>query len=222
MSDHLAAPQPTRLANAQVHLPGFTPSGTPEPAHRHQVSAPFVHRPQPAVTHPIGHTLQVVKNTAGYEDIVFDGKKAQAQTVEEIVTKNGFVPQNLVHNEVAWFYNNLGIDDQYFRMESVETIAEHVTSLYGAKILAWSRHQKQLDINLEKESENNAVYIHSSTPGVSDPSTNFEARYRLLSLVFCLASQLKYRPSPGSMRSFWISLRRQAHSVWRPTDQRVT
>lgn len=67
-------------------------------------------------------------------------------------------------------------DDQYFRMETAETVAEHVTSLYGAKILAWSRHQKQLDINLEKETENNAVYIHSSTPGVSDPSTNFEAR----------------------------------------------
>jgi glutamate dehydrogenase len=61
-------------------------------------------------------------------------------------------------------------------METAETVAEHVTSLYGAKILAWSRHQKQLDINLEKETETNAVYIHSSTPGVSDPSTNFEAR----------------------------------------------
>ncbi|MBW0499711.1 hypothetical protein O181_039426 [Austropuccinia psidii MF-1] len=136
------------------HLPGFTPSATPEPAHRHHV----------------------VKNTAGYEDIIFEGKKSQALTVEEIVGKNGFVPQNLVHNEVAWFYNNLGIDDQYFRMETPETIAEHVTSLYGAKILAWSRHQKQLDINLEKETPTTALYIHSSTPGVSNPATTYEAR----------------------------------------------
>jgi glutamate dehydrogenase len=46
--------------------------------------------------------IQVVKNTAGYEDIVFEGKKTQALNVEEIVAKSGFVPQNLVHNEVAW------------------------------------------------------------------------------------------------------------------------
>ncbi|KAA1103082.1 NAD-dependent glutamate dehydrogenase [Puccinia graminis f. sp. tritici] len=154
MSDNLLAPEPVKGTAGQLHVPGFTPSATPEPPHRHHV----------------------VKNTAGYEDIVFEGKKTQALNVEEIVGKSGFVPQNLVHNEVAWFYNNLGIDDQYFRMESAETVAEHVTSLYGAKILAWSRHQKQLDINLEKETETNAVYIHSSTPGVSDPSTNFEAR----------------------------------------------
>ncbi|KAI9599773.1 hypothetical protein KEM48_002767 [Puccinia striiformis f. sp. tritici PST-130] len=153
MSDNLLTPLPVK-GGSQFHVPGFTPSATPEPPHRHHV----------------------VQNTAGYEDIVFEGKKTQALNVEEIVSKSGFVPQNLVHNEVAWFYNNLGIDDQYFRMESAETVAEHVTSLYGAKILAWSRHQKQLDINLEKETETNAVYIHSSTPGVSDPSTNFEAR----------------------------------------------
>ncbi|KNZ46150.1 glutamate dehydrogenase [Puccinia sorghi] len=154
MSDNLLKPQPDQGTAGQLHVAGFTPSATPEPPHRHHV----------------------VKNTAGYEDIVFEGKKTQALHVEEIVGKSGFVPQNLVHNEVAWFYNNLGIDDQYFRMESAETVAAHVTSLYGAKILAWSRHQKQLDINLEKETETNAVYIHSSTPGVSDPSTNFEAR----------------------------------------------
>ncbi|POW02083.1 hypothetical protein PSTT_12048 [Puccinia striiformis] len=127
MSDNLLTPLPVK-GGSQFHVPGFTPSATPEPPHRHHV----------------------VQNTAGYEDIVFEGKKTQALNVEEIVSKSGFVPQNLVHNEVAWFYNNLGIDDQYFRMESAETVAEHVTSLYGAKILAWSRHQKQLDINLEK------------------------------------------------------------------------
>ena len=69
-------------------------------------------------------------------------------------------------------------DDQYFRIESPTTIAEHVTSLYGAKILAWSRHQKQLEINLEKEHAEgkDAVYIHSSAPGVSDPKNDRERR----------------------------------------------
>lgn len=52
-------------------------------------------------------------------------------------------------------------------MESVETIANHIMALYGAKILAFTRNENVLDINLEKESEDSSVYIHSSQPGVS-------------------------------------------------------
>lgn len=40
-------------------------------------------------------------------------------------------------------------------------------SLYGAKILAFTKNENVLDISLQKESESSAVYIHSSVPGVS-------------------------------------------------------
>jgi glutamate dehydrogenase len=40
-------------------------------------------------------------------------------------------------------------------------------SLYGAKILAFTKNDNVLDINLEKESDDSSVYIHSSKPGVS-------------------------------------------------------
>ncbi|CAO0796417.1 unnamed protein product [Mucor circinelloides] len=40
-------------------------------------------------------------------------------------------------------------------------------ALYGAKILAFTKNENVLDINLEKESEDSSVYIHSSQPGVS-------------------------------------------------------
>lgn len=63
--------------------------------------------------------------------------------------------------------SNLGIDDYYFGLESVETIANHIMALYGAKILAFTKNENVLDINLEKESEDSSVYIHSSQPGVS-------------------------------------------------------
>lgn len=65
------------------------------------------------------------------------------------------------------FNRNLGIDDYYFALESVETIANHITALYGAKILAFTKNENELDINLEKESETSSVYIHSSQPGIS-------------------------------------------------------
>lgn len=76
------------------------------------------------------------------------------------------------------WYRNLGIDDYYFALETVETIANHIMALYGAKILAYTRHESVLDINLERETEDATVYIHSSKPGVSQLSgPKYEKRY---------------------------------------------
>lgn len=62
---------------------------------------------------------------------------------------------------------NLGIDDVYFESQSVETVADHILALYGAKIFAFIRSEHVLDINLERETEDGAVYVHTSKPGVS-------------------------------------------------------
>lgn len=62
---------------------------------------------------------------------------------------------------------NLGIDDIYFQLESVETIAQHILALYGAKITAYIKNEKSLEINLERITEDRAVFIATSQPGVS-------------------------------------------------------
>lgn len=63
--------------------------------------------------------------------------------------------------------SNLGIDDMYFAMETSEAVANHILALYAAKMTAYTRNEKDLDINLERETEDGAVYIHTSRPGVS-------------------------------------------------------
>lgn len=55
----------------------------------------------------------------------------------------------------------------YFASESVESIANHIMALYGAKIFAYTKNDHGLDINLERETDEGAVYIHTSHPGVS-------------------------------------------------------
>jgi glutamate dehydrogenase len=55
----------------------------------------------------------------------------------------------------------------YFQLESVETIAQHIIALYAAKVSAYIKNQESLDINLERETEDSAVYINTSCPGVS-------------------------------------------------------
>ncbi|KAI8984710.1 Glutamate/Leucine/Phenylalanine/Valine dehydrogenase-domain-containing protein [Mycotypha africana] len=112
-------------------------------------------------------TTHIISNESGYAANVFAEKESQMLKVCEYLDKLGFLPKELVQNEVQWFYSNLNIDDYYFALESVETIANHIMSLYGAKILAYTKNENVLDINLQKETADAAVYIHSSTPGVS-------------------------------------------------------
>lgn len=84
---------------------------------------------------------------------------------------------------MTWFFDALGIDEGYFKLESVETVADHIgasssrwngvkreatdaffpslalvidlytESLYGAKVQAHAGHQDYLEIKLEKETE---------------------------------------------------------------------
>ncbi|PWN49527.1 putative glutamate dehydrogenase, NAD(+)-specific [Violaceomyces palustris] len=115
---------------------------------------------------PIDHK---VENNAGYTDTVFEGKAEQASQVKTQLKEKGFIPPDLVDAEVDWFYQNLGIDDTYFALESVETVADHVLALFGAKIMAYTKHSNRLEIDLEKESESGAVFIHSSQAGKSQP-----------------------------------------------------
>ncbi|EJU02932.1 NAD-dependent glutamate dehydrogenase [Dacryopinax primogenitus] len=119
-------------------------------------------------------SINRIKNLPGYKNYQFAGKSAQQEEVEDNVASKGFIPAELVNNEVVWFYNHLGIDDTYFANESIEVISDHVLALYGAKLLAYTKHDPaKLVIDLEKitregdsdKSPEGAVFIHTSPPG---------------------------------------------------------
>ncbi|KAI0031181.1 NADH-dependent glutamate dehydrogenase [Vararia minispora EC-137] len=112
--------------------------------------------------------LQRVKNVPGYTTPIFKGKEEQRAKVQNAVATKGFIPRELVANEVQWFYAHLGIDDTYFRNESVDVIADHILALFGAKILAYTKHDpSKLVIDLERidEQGNTATFIYTSPPG---------------------------------------------------------
>ncbi|KAF1925804.1 NAD-specific glutamate dehydrogenase [Didymella exigua CBS 183.55] len=104
---------------------------------------------------------------SGYVAPTFDGKEQQMEAVMDGVEDKGFIPPELVESEVKWFYMQLGIDDMYFATESAEAIITHIHSLYAAKVAAYARDDKRLEIRLDKEHEDHAVYIDTSKPGVS-------------------------------------------------------
>lgn len=67
-----------------------------------------------------------------------------------------------------WFYDELGIDDSYFSTESVGAIVSNIHSLWAAKVAAYARDDKKLDIRLDKEAPDHALYLDTSTPGISE------------------------------------------------------
>ncbi|KAA8912315.1 NAD-specific glutamate dehydrogenase-like protein [Sphaerosporella brunnea] len=121
--------------------------------------------PSPQPTH-LSMTIKA-GDAQGYIAPVFEGKQAQMLAVVETLMDKGFIPEEFVESETAWFYNSLGIDDMYFKYESVDAISNHILSLYSGKVAAFSRIDKHLEIRLDEESEDHAVYIDTSHPGVS-------------------------------------------------------
>ncbi|OJT02203.1 NAD-specific glutamate dehydrogenase [Trametes pubescens] len=138
---------------------------------------PAAHLQVPGQHAEVSHRL---KNVPGYTTPVFAGKEEQRAKVQANVAAKGFIPRELVVNEVNWFYTHLGIDDTYFQSESVEVISDHIIALFGAKVLAYTKHDpSKLVIDLEKIDENGATFIHSSSPGKTStegPGATCESR----------------------------------------------
>jgi glutamate dehydrogenase len=93
----------------------------------------------------------------------------------------------------------------YFQLESVETIAQHIMALYSAKIFAFIKNENSLDINLERETEESAVYINTSRPGVSvltgpQHERRIDERYLNISAKNCAYRVESYR-SAGTVSS---------------------
>ncbi|KIY46227.1 NADH-dependent glutamate dehydrogenase [Fistulina hepatica ATCC 64428] len=111
-----------------------------------------------------------VQNLPGYNTPVFKGKDEQKALVRAEVASKGFIPPPLIANEVEWFYDSesLGIDETYFITNSPAIISDHIIALFGAKVLAYTKHDPHaLVIDLEKIDDAGATFIHTSKPGVS-------------------------------------------------------
>ncbi|PVU87831.1 hypothetical protein BB561_006150 [Smittium simulii] len=102
-----------------------------------------------------------------YSINVFKDKKEHMDKVAEILNSQGYIPINLVLAEVEWFYDNLGMDDMYFMMQEPSVVASHVLGIYAASLNGICSNKQHININFDKTDDNSAVFIHTSTPGVS-------------------------------------------------------
>ncbi|KAF2402216.1 NAD-specific glutamate dehydrogenase-like protein [Trichodelitschia bisporula] len=141
-----------KLLEQVIRTPDRMPS--PQPTH---LSVPGTATP----------TRVLSESGSGYVAPKFEGKERQMEQVMDALEEKQFIPDYFVESETKWFYHELGIDDMYFQTETVDAIVSHIHSLYAAKIAAWARDDKRLEIRLDKEAPDHAVYIDTSKPGVS-------------------------------------------------------
>jgi glutamate dehydrogenase len=52
----------------------------------------------------MGPMNAIIKDSSGYNENIFEGKGEQMQKVCEHLEEKGFIPSDLVKNEVSWFY----------------------------------------------------------------------------------------------------------------------
>lgn len=140
-----------KLLEQVIRTPGRMPS--PQPTH---LSVP-----------EMNHSRVLREQGPGYVAPKFEGKEQQMEMVMDKLEDKGFIPADFVESETHWFYNELGIDDMYFSTESVDAVVNHILSLYAAKVAAYARDDKRLEIRLDKEASDHAVYIDTSRPGIS-------------------------------------------------------
>lgn len=92
------------------------------------------------------------------------------ELVKELIQSAGWIPEAMIDEQIQWFYEQLGIDDVYFRIETPHVIASQVTSLYAAKVAAFAREDKREEIRLDMEAKDHAIYIDTSVPGMAHVS----------------------------------------------------
>ncbi|KAJ5504460.1 Glutamate dehydrogenase NAD-dependent [Penicillium fimorum] len=179
-----ARPLPKAFASQDGSSGTGTPIGfqryPPHNKHLDHAVGSALRQPSPQPTHlgiPGTPHRVLSEEDPGYIAATFEGKQKQMEQVMDILEEKGFFPSDFVISETTWFYNKLGIDDTYFQTETVDAIVTQILSLYAAKVAAYARDDKQLEIRLDKEAEDHAVYIDTSRPGmVSIDGPRYEER----------------------------------------------
>ncbi|GAV48114.1 hypothetical protein ZYGR_0I04110 [Zygosaccharomyces rouxii] len=80
-----------------------------------------------------------ISSISDYHVFDFPGIDLQKEQVIDILDQQGFIPDDLIEQEVAWFYDSLGIDDLFFAKQNAETVANVIHSLYASKLDSFAK-----------------------------------------------------------------------------------
>lgn len=80
-----------------------------------------------------------ISSLSDYHVFDFPGIDLQREQVVDLLDQQGFIPDDLIEQEVNWFYDSLGIDDLFFSKQKADMIANIINSLYASKIDSFAK-----------------------------------------------------------------------------------
>lgn len=80
-----------------------------------------------------------ISSMSDYHVFDFPGMDLQKEQVVDLLDQQGFIPDDLIEQEVTWFYEVLGIDDLFFAKQTPEMITSVINSLYASKLDSFAR-----------------------------------------------------------------------------------
>ncbi len=83
----------------------------------------------------------------------------QLEKIEDIILSHQQYTPKAVREEIDWYCTKLGMADYYFRTTPLKTIASHIEAVKAAEIMAKIRQDKDLKLDLETESRDEAIYL---------------------------------------------------------------
>ena len=118
--------------------------------------------------------INATSSTPFRKEIMEDGKFFE---VMSILMKQGLMNPSVVKSEAEWYFFKLGIHAYYFREFSAEMIANHLTQLHAARLLAQVQVNEVPSISVIQETKDRALYFCNSVAGVRvGPTQGVEAR----------------------------------------------
>ncbi|KAL3229247.1 NAD-specific glutamate dehydrogenase [Nakaseomyces bracarensis] len=111
-----------------------------------------------------------ISSISDYHAFEFPGKEQQREQVLDLLDQQGFIPDDLIEQEVDWFYNSLGIDDLFFSRETPQLLANIIHSLYASKLESFAKSNfvgvqpQQFNIkNRIVTAGNHAIFMESNS-----------------------------------------------------------
>lgn len=86
-----------------------------------------------------------ISSMSDYHVFDFPGLDLQREQVVDLLDQQGFIPDDLIEQEVNWFYESLGIDDLFFSKQSADLVANIINSLYASKIDSFAKSRFNAD-----------------------------------------------------------------------------
>lgn len=83
------------------------------------------------------------------------------EEVSKLLAAKADFSEAKIKESVSWFFNHLGMPEQYFANHSSEDVSQHIQSLMAAKVLAESSG-RPFDISLHQEKEDSAMFATRS------------------------------------------------------------